>query len=135
MVNYNIYSPRDDIVNYVRPIDFNPNDEEEEKFIELLKNMSQQIDKINIDNAMGSFTYRTMGKSQNYSMRIESIEDAIIIACLLVDRELLEDLNIPDGYIETYELFEHNEMFDSAYVYMFKDNLQKWLKPLKKGYS
>lgn len=130
MSKYNIFSPKQDGPG---PNEFEPDDVAEEEFIDLLREYAEQIRLININKATGSFTYRTYGKEQKYTMRIENINDVIVIACILVDRDLLDGLDIPDGYEKTYELFKNADMYDSTFVNLFRNKIKRWIKPKKSG--
>jgi hypothetical protein len=130
--NYNIYSPKDDGAG---PEEFEPDSTEDEAFIDLLQEYAEKIQDIDIENATGSFTHRRNDKKQHYSMKIESINDVIVIACMLVDRDLLNGLAVPDGFERTYVLFNHAGMYDSTFVNLFRKKLKKWIKPKKGGYS
>jgi len=130
MVNYNIYSPKEDGAG---PDEFEPDDARDEAFIDLLEEYAEKIQYIDIEDATGSFTYRVNKKKQTYAMKIESINDVIVIACMLVNRELLNGQNVPDGFEKTYDLFKHAKMYDSTFVNLFRKKLKKWIKPKKEG--
>lgn len=76
----------------------------------------------------GSFSYRPRKKRQAYDMDITNYETAILCACLLVNRPLINFDLLPNQYRKTYRLFNDADLDSDYFNNMFKRYLEPWSK-------
>ena len=126
-VRYNIFSPEGD------------NRPNNRRVIAINNFANRGIDILNqlpfnypFNNARGSFTYKSKGKSQEYTLDIKTLDDALLITAMILNREILRRDDIPVQYRKTYKLFQ-DLPDDKNFFYKFKSILDPWLNPRTRG--
>jgi len=101
----------------------------DEFFSRNLLNLSLKIRSMHFDYAKtrnGEFSYRIRGKRQAYDINIVNYETAILCACLLVNRNIINVASLPNQYKKIYYLFQDADLDSDEMNNIFKPYLEQW---------
>ena len=84
--------------------------------------------KVNVNIRGGKFEYRTVGKKQNFTIDIKSIDDALFISAIITDRLSING-GVPVQFRKAYNLFNNAESNDEKNLYRIRKKLEPWINP------
>jgi hypothetical protein len=131
--DYNIFSPIDDEEGDVAGYWDNDNFFDFESILtnfinDNSKNGVLDPNKFNLNNvSVDVFKYKPRGISQQYTIRIRNMDDALIVAALILDRPKLANLNMHGQLLKTYNLFNAADLTSVNHILKFVyENFNQW---------
>ena len=96
-----------------------------------IRNALKRIGKIDIKQANGALQYNaTSSKEQIWTSDIQSIEDAVLIAKILMNRKQFKRSDLSHAYKKTIDFIDTANGSNDALLDAFGDELLGWLDPL-----
>jgi len=132
-LDYNVYSPvSDDDQEVAGYWDGDNFQDFESRLIQFINDNSKNgvLDpsKFNFNNVLNSvFVYESIGSNQRYTININNMDEALVVACLLVDRSKLINLILTGSLLKTYNLFESANLVSINHIlHHVYDSFKDW---------